>query len=282
MNNDPYDPSIPKYTTASEIHEALQVLTNTEEMAILSDFVPDVSYHGQDYYYSDEGYKLLERFEKISGFGERYWALDMAIWQMDKTDIQDVIWEALHNPDLARRLHFKTLVVNGFLYERKGDYDKFAEEFCYEMEELNYFDYHSMLSALGKVLRARGREPYFYVPQYNHFLYELGKHAMGLRLYDEKQIITECRALLTSYDDFMLGLKMNQALHDYQEQQFAQKVARLQEFYDEKVRQLHLLAERNGIALPPLENVMLLTEFEQQEEMRRDEGKKEALNEKVE
>ena len=69
----------------------------------------------------------------------------------------------------------------------------------------------------------------------------------GLKLDKECQLIVECRSLLTSYDDFMLGLKMNQTLYEAQEKSYQQKVAALQEGFDQKLKLLMLAADRAGL-----------------------------------
>jgi hypothetical protein len=69
----------------------------------------------------------------------------------------------------------------------------------------------------------------------------------GLKLDKECQLIIECRSLLTSYDDFMLGLKMNQALYEAQEKSYQMKVAALQEGFDQKLKLLMLAADRAGL-----------------------------------
>jgi hypothetical protein len=77
----------------------------------------------------------------------------------------------------------------------------------------------------------------------------------NLRLPEETQLIVECRALLTSYDDFMFGLGLNAALHERLEQQYNNKLAQLQASYEEQRRQLLLIAERNGLSLEVLREI---------------------------
>jgi len=62
-------------------------------------------------------------------------------------------------------------------------------------------------------------------------------------------VIAESRAFLISYDDFILGLKINQDLYQMQERLYAQKVAALKSAYEEKVRQLLASAESQGLVL---------------------------------
>lgn len=115
-------------------------------------------------------------------------------------------------------------------------------------ESLNRFGYYENARAFGKAMSNNGApSSYNPYPVYNSFCYHLREKINGLRLTEEVKLIAECRALLTSYDDFMFGLRMNQALHEAQERQYEQMTARLQASYEEKLGQLYLIAERMGI-----------------------------------
>lgn len=254
--NDPYDTSTPKYSTAQSIYDALCELTTTEEMSILSEMFSDVSYEGQDYYYTDKGYLLKERFEECSDYGNKMWFLDLAIWQLDQTEIHDTIWEALHNPDLAKRLGFKKLFIEKMLRGDKSLYDQIIEEYAAELSDCNRFDNWEMIKAFSRVLQARGYS--VIETPYPTFAYYVCEKARNLHLSKETQLITECRALLTSYDDFILGMRMNQALHDGLEQLHSRKMAELQAAYNQKVKQLLMYAESLGIELPSADITKML------------------------
>lgn len=250
-NPDPYDCGIPKYSTAQAIYDGLCELVNTEEMGILGEMFSDVSWDGQDYYYTEKGYTLKEQFEELSGYGEKMWIMDLAVWQIDKGDVHDFVYQALCNEDMAKRLGFKKLFVKYLLYGNGRDYDQIAEEFLNELQELNRFDYYQMVTTFAQVMANRGHTgsttPY---PAFCQALYE---KCSNLRLPKETQIVAESRALLTSYDDFMYGLRMNQALNDALERQYQNKVAQLEAAYKEKVQQLYLLAAANGISVGHIE-----------------------------
>lgn len=256
--NDPFETGIPKYATASSIYDALCEMVQTEEMGILSEMFADVSYDNQGYYYTDKGSILKEKFEELSEYNNKMWVMDLAVWQIDQTEIHDLVYEALINSDLAKRLGFKKLFINMMLDGDKSEYDEITEEYIAELGELNRFDNWEMIKAFNRVMQSRGKT--MYATPYPSFCYALREKAKGLKLQEETRLIAECRALLTSYDDFMLGLRMNQALHERLERQYNAKVLQLQASYEEKVRQLFLIAEKQGVILAPIEALKMLPE----------------------
>lgn len=138
MNGDPFEAGIPKIT-ASSIYDALCELVQTEEMSILSEMFADVSYDGQTYYYTDKGATLKEEFEKLSEHGDKMWIMDLAVLQVDKSEIHDLVYEALKNSDLAKRLGFKKLFIDKMLGGDKSEYNEIAEDYAAELEELDRF-----------------------------------------------------------------------------------------------------------------------------------------------
>jgi len=227
---DIYDSGIPKYSTAQEIYDALCELVQTEEMNILYDLgVTDVSYDGQQYYYTDEGSKLESKFEEIIGWSqENMWKLDMAIFQINHemdgyydyyvtdrrniSDIHDIVYEAICNSDLARRLTLKSLFVEHLLFGYDRKYAAIIEALQDELGEKSRFGEYENFASIGKVLDEHGVYSEDIRQRYHNFTSQLFNRAMGLGLEKEKRLIIECRALLTAYDDFILGLRMNQAL----------------------------------------------------------------------
>jgi hypothetical protein len=256
--NDPFETGIPKYATASSIYDALCEMVQTEEMSILSEMFADVSYDNQGYYYTDKGSILKEKFEELSEYGNKMWVMDLAVWQIDQTEIHDLVYESLINSDLAKRLGFKKLFIDKMLSGDKSEYDEIAEAYIAELGELDRFDNYEMIKAFNRVMQARGKT--MYVTPYPNFAYALSEKVRNLNLQKETQLIVECRALLTSYDDFMLSLRMNQALYTRLEEQYKDKVLQLQASYEEKVRQLLLIAEKQGVILTPIEALKMLPE----------------------
>ncbi len=234
---DPYDTGIPKYSTAEEIYCALREVASGEEISLLSSMYEDVSWDGQDYYYIDNAGKLQERFEDLR----------LSIWRINEDDVHDLVWDALNNDDLAKRLGFKKLFTDIMLRGDKSRYDEISEAYLEELLELNRFDFYAMNKAWLEVARAHG-EPDWHSP-YNEFCNALYKKAHGLRLDDEMRCIAECRALLTGHDDFIYGLRENQRLYETLNNQYTGKLIQLQKAYDAEVRRLHALAEQQGVRL---------------------------------
>ena len=256
--NDPFETGIPKYAAAPSIYDALCEMVQTEEMGILSEMFADVSYDGQEYYYTEKGYALKEKFEELSDYGNKMWLMDLAVWQINQTQIHDLVYQALVNSDLAKRLGFKKLFIDKMLGGDRSEYDEITEEYIAELGELNRFDNWEMIKAFNGVMQARGKT--MHATPYPSFCYALREKARGLKLQEETRLIAECRALLTSYDDFMLGLRINQELYKRLEQQYKDKVLQLQASYAEKVRQLCLGAEITPCFSAPIETIKILPE----------------------
>ena len=191
-----------------------------------------------------------KKFEEMSDYDDKMWLMDLAIWQIDQTEIHDLVYEALNNSDLAKRLGFKKLFIDQMLAGDKSDYDDITEEYIAELGELNRFDNWEMIKAFRRVMQARGKS--MPVTPYPNFAYALCEKARNLNLQKETQLIVECRALLTSYDDFILGLRMNQALYTRLEEQYKAKVLQLKSNYEEVVRRILLEAQNQGINFNPL------------------------------
>lgn len=260
MNGDPFETGVPKYATAASIYDALCELTQSEEMSILSEMFADVSYDGQDYYYTDKGTVLKEQFEEISDYGNKMWVMDLAVFQIgqDNTEIHDIVFEALNNLDLAKRIGFKKLFIDKMLHGDKLYYDEIAEAYFAELGELNRFENWEMIKAFNRVMQERGTP--LVVTPYPGFCHALYEKVSGLHLQKEMQLIAECRALLTSYDDFILGLRMNQTLHTRLEQNYQSKIVQLQASYKAAVQQLLQIAEKQGVDLTLIETLKMLPE----------------------
>ena len=257
MMNDPYDNGIPKYTFAQDIYEGLEAMASGEEIGILSDLFADVSWENQDYYYADNGNKLVERWEEATDYGNKMWIMDVAAWQLSDEDANNCIYEILCNDDLAKRIGFKKIFVETVLSGMESRYKAVIEKFEAELQELNRFDYYSNLMALQKAMTSVGLNSV--INPYSKLLSAVYSKLKGLKLDKEKQLIVESRAMLTAYDDFMFGLRANQALYNEQEQMYQRKVALLQSAYDEKVKQLFLMAEQQGVKLIADESIKMLT-----------------------
>lgn len=242
---DPYDNGTPKYSTAHDIYYALCELIQTEEMNILTEIGADVSWDNQTYYYTEKGNKLKDKFEEISDYGNKIWLLDLAIKQTDRCEIHGIIYDALCNEDLAKRIGFKKLFLEHMLRGYDKYYAKITEAYLDELGELNRFDSYTMMITFNKVLEANGIPSYG--ASYQDFAYSLSNKIENLRLTEETKLIAECRAHLTAYDDFIFGLRVNQALHEQQEHMYECRVAELQAAYNEKIKVLFSVADRAGL-----------------------------------
>lgn len=244
---DIYDNGTPKYEHPQDIYDAVQAMANGEEIGIITEMFPDASWEGQDYYYTDKGFKLQERWEMMTEYGDKMWIMDIAAWQISGGDTNEWMYQILCNEDLAKRIGWKKIFVDTALGGMKCYYDKVAEEFEYNLQELERDGFFENSSALKAALESVGitviRNPY------SDLCDALYKKLSGMKLEDEKQLIVESRAMLTAYDDFMFGLRSNQALYNQQETLYQKRVAQLKENYENVVRALLNEAQAQGVVL---------------------------------
>ncbi|MEG0941951.1 MAG: hypothetical protein RSE64_08650 [Oscillospiraceae bacterium] len=257
MNEDIFDSGTPKYQSATDIYEAIQAMADGEEIGIISEMFTDVSWENQDYYYADNGQKLLERWEKISDYGDKMWLMDVAEWQLTDNDANDWIYQILCNEELAKRIGFKKIFVDTVLCGLPRNYEVVTERFAEELGELDFFDFRVNSGALATVLTSIGYS--IIVNPYVALCSAVFGKLKGLRLDAERQLIAESRAMLTAYDDFMFGLKSNQRLYNQQETMYRTKVAELQAKYENAVKYLLAAAQAQGVVLE-LPEVKLLEE----------------------
>jgi len=245
--NDPYDNSTPKYLTAGSIYDALCELVQTEEMSILSGMFEDVSWEGQTYYYTDKGSDLKAKWDELSDWGNHMWKLDLAVWQTNNVEVHDMVYDALLNDDLSKRTGFKKLFIDEILRGDKSIFDEAIEELSAALGDLNRFDYGSMCAAfigMRKVLNIDNG-----MNVYGRFASEYYKKLRSIRLDEEKQLVVECRALLTSYDDFMFGLKVNQRLYTDMDKLFQAKALSLEADFSKRLELIMRAAEAQGVKL---------------------------------
>lgn len=249
----------PKYKYPQDIYDGLQAMANGEEIGIISEMFKDVSWENQDYYYADNGAKLVERWERITDYGDKMWIMDVAAWQMDKDDANEMMYQILCNDDLAKRIGFKKIFVDKALSGTTSKYESVSEAFAEELSELDRYDFRSNSDALEAALEGNG---YCVIKNmYGELCTDVYNKLRGLRLDEERQLIAESRAMLTAYDDFMYGLKSNQYLYNQQETMYKKRVAALKDSYAMAVRALLLAAKEQGVMLNlPGENILLLEE----------------------
>jgi len=148
FDDDPFDNSTPKYSSAQDIYDALREMATGEEIGILSDMFADVSWEGQDYYYTDNGSKLVEQWNEIIDYGgDKMWLMDVAVWQLSNEDANDWIYQILCNDDLAKRIGFKKIFVDTVLGGMSNQYKAAADAFEEELQDLDRFDYYGNMTA---------------------------------------------------------------------------------------------------------------------------------------
>ena len=247
FEGDPFDTGTPKYHSATDIYDALRVMESGEEIGILADIFGDVSWEGQDYYYTDNGGKLVERWEKLTDDGDKMWLMDVAVWQLSDEDANEWMYQILCNDDLAKRIGFKKIFVETVLIGEANQYKRISDEFAEELQELDRNDFYENSKALATVFPDVAWDVIRY--RYEKLCSAVYDKLKGLRLDPERQLIVESRAMLTGYDDFMFGLRSNQALYETQEKMYQSKVALLQGKYDAAKQLLLSMAREQGVVL---------------------------------
>lgn len=247
MMDDIFDNGTPKYQSPTDIYDAVQVMASGEEIGIISEMFADVSWENQDYYYTDNGGKLAERWDKATDDGDKMWLMDVAAWQMDGGDANDWMYQILCNDDLAKRIKFKKIFVDTVLSGMAGKFEDVSNAFADELCELDYYDFQQNSAALKSAMESAG---YRVIKNtYGDLCNAIYDKLKGLRLEDERQLIADSRAMLTAYDDFMFGLKSNQYLYNQQETMYQRRVAELQSKYETTVKALLATAQAQGIVL---------------------------------
>ena len=273
---DPYDTGTPKYSSANDIYEGLQTLAESEEMTLLSTIAEDVSWDNQDYIYYDKGYKLLQKFEKLTNRGDELWRVDLAVARIDGIDSNDWVYECLYNDDVAKRLGFKKIFVDKILDGNAKKYNAVATSFFERISELNRFEYGPMGVCLKEALDDNNI-PAPFGSNYGDLGRALYDKIQGLRIDDEIAIVHEARALLTSYDDFIFGLRVNEQLYKAQEEQFniikarleaefKQKAALMADAYKSRLLMVLEAAENAGLMLQLPDEVLLINDTTQKNE----------------
>ena len=248
MMEDIFDAGKPKYQAPEEIYDAICTMASGEEIGILSDMFGDVSWEGQEYYYTDAGQKLQERIEAITDGGYDFLKMQLAAAQMDGIDTNDWIGRALINDDLSKRLGFKKLFTDCVLGGYTG-LDTVQERFRDAVSQLDRYDYMAMQTALAQALYDSGLPNWNAGIKYNDLCRSVYGKIERMKLGEERALITESRAMLTAYDDFMYGLRSNQRLFEYQEQAYKNKVAQLEANNKQIIAFLLQSAKEQGVVL---------------------------------
>jgi len=265
IDGDPYDNGTPKYYSATDIYDSLRDMARGEEIGILSEMFSDISWDGQDYYYTDNGSKLVERWEEMTDFGNSMWLMDVAVWQLSEEDANEWIYQILCNDDLSKRIGFKKIFIETALGGMPRQSKEFMEAFGDALGELDRNDFYANSRALAVLIPSVAWDVIRY--RYGNLCSAVYSKLKGLRLEEERRLIVESRAMLTGYDDFMFGLRSNQALFTEQERLYRNKVALLQEKYEVAKRYLLSEAQKQGIVLRLPDSPLLIADGNQIQEV---------------
>jgi len=248
MNLDPYECGKPKYATAQDVRDALYALVYPEEIEIVSEFAPDVSWENQDSIYTQKATQLLEKFDALSDYGQKMWLMELAVVKLDGQELHWTVWEALRNEDLAKCLSFKKTFTDKLLGCNKAEYRTVKGEWEDVTYDLDDVDFVMMMRTLKDTLIKYDSEMVG-VCEYAVLLSAIAVRLDKLELTEERVIIFAARELLTSHDDFLNGLRCNQELFNEQKTRFNDKLKALQAAYDRKVAMLTEEAQRKGVVL---------------------------------
>jgi hypothetical protein len=183
----------------------------------------------------------------MTDYGNNMWLLDVAVWQLSDEDANEWMYQILCNDDLSKRIGFKKMFVETILSGDADQYRDASEAFENALSDLDRNDFYANSNALAAILPSVAWDVVRY--RYGNLCSAVYIKLKGLRLDGERQLIVESRAMLTGYDDFMFGLRSNQALYSEQEKMYQNKMSLLQEKYEATMRRLLLMAQEQGIAL---------------------------------
>jgi len=271
-----------KYQSMDSIVEGLQEIVQTlEERSILSEMFADVSYENEGYYYNDKARSLLDKIAYEKGcnswdyepnplfelallkmrmmkdeYGDRRW--------LTKKERKDLAFLALHESDVAIKLGLHKLLAEKYDLTPKEVKRLMTEwhEAWHEASEF-YGDFHlGIIRGFIEKLKPNYLIGRRLVHPYEIFnILECKVTSCNI---DPELLTTaaECQSFLFSYEDFIQGLRANQALYNYQQTQYNQKLAELQAAYAEQVKLLYNAAAAQGVVLELPGEVVALPGFE--------------------
>ena len=263
MMNDPYGLPSP-YRSEQEMCEALnegepfaEVWDKLSEMGI------DTSDLERKFIYVDKFARLWELWRPYWVGEHDMWLLDLALWQMSFEegnygeydsvyDRADFFFKVLSDEQWQKKIGFKkmffeillsgnyTEVINKIKKNYKNIINEIADK-CRDLDRFIDTDiatiFHDHLVIPYDVSRRN------FWGFFNNTMYKLQR----LELHPEKILIAETKAVLTSFDDFVMGLEANQALSSYMEI----KNIRLeyQKQFEKHLAYIYASAEAQGVEL---------------------------------
>jgi hypothetical protein len=233
----------------------------------------DVSYDNQDYYYVDKAQAFVNRFHDLEEWRIDFAALQHYLIQVYVNytgfgesapflEISDVVYECLNNTDAEKLLGFKKIIVDKVLRGDKNLYNEFCELWRDDLASQNRFDFSVMCGTLLKSQREVLDDEHIGVFFYDAVANALIEKLCKVDLKKEYLFYSEARVLCNAYDDFILGLRMNQQLYEEQQTNYRTQVALMQSQYDEKLKLILEAARQIGV-LPELSERFNILEQEQ-------------------
>ena len=183
------------------------------------------------------------------------WKFDVAIYKLDVGEIWEIIAEALRNDVLAKRLGLKKMLVEHMLGGDAKTYKQAVEDFNDAISEYDRYDFYNFNNTFTVITDRIGIA--YHPAHFHRFIYDVQNKIEKLDVSAEIGFIADCRAHLTSYDDFLHGLRANQALYEMQETAHQNRMLALEKVYAEKLKLVMQAAERTGV-LPQLAHELKL------------------------
>jgi len=180
-----------------------------------------------------------------------------AVRFLSEHEKDDLLFLALSEISVAKKLG-----LSAALTEFHGFYPKDIKKIIAEWHETwsysSDFYHFEHFDFIHKVLYAK--YPHQHPKNPRGYIRDRLEYMAGKCTIDPELLITasECRSFLFSYDDFIQGLRANQALFDYQKSMYGQKIKELEDAYAKQVQTLYNLAAAQGVVLEMLGEVVAL------------------------
>ena len=250
-NNDPYELPARNYMTASEIYEALQEMSGSEEETACYDIIPveiwnryqnstlmnEESIQRDKFYYTSHAGDLMEQISC-----DELFKIDLAIyqaggWEFGGYEFADIIVEALGNEELACFLnlkHYFFKAFDGIIPDVKKRYKEIIENWHEELHELDKYYYDSLWQKLIVAVDADGNRALSVRAKFEDFACGIKKKIQGLDLRNYIAVMGVARQLCVAFDRYIVELKSTVALHDDLKRWYKMKEAALIMQYKEK------------------------------------------------
>jgi len=228
----------------------------------------DVSYESEGYYYNDKARLLLEKIAYEEGYNS--WGyepnplFELALLKMrmmkdeygdhrflSDNERKDLAFLALHESSVAIKLGLHKVLAEKYDLTAK-EVKRLMSEWHEAWHEASEFYGHFHLDIIRGFLE-KLKPNYLIMRRLVHpyEIFNILECKVANCTLDPELLTTaaECQSFLFSYEDFIQGLRANQALYNYQQTQYNQKLAELQAAYTEQVKLLYNAAAAQGVVL---------------------------------